>query len=135
MKSRILPDRKMLERTKELAFKDFFIIMQKNKALDLIAMAKFFGIGKKRIAQYLDFLAEFRKTFDEWEHDGVFEIKARQELENIGIDYNWLMDDDGVELKDFKERKEEPTFHEAVQAKASLAEYAKFMEAVQGVKI
>ena len=135
MKSRILPDRKMLERTKELAFKDFFIIMQKNKALDLIAMAKFFGIGKKRIAQYLDFLAEFRKTFDEWEHDGVFEIKARQELENIGIDYNWLMDDDGVELKDFKERKEEPTFHEAVQAKASLAEYAKFMESVQGVKI
>ena len=135
MKSRILPDKKMLERTKELAFKDFFIIMQKNKALDLIAMAKFFGIGKKRIAQYLDFLAEFRKTFDEWEHDGVFELKARQELENIGIDYNWLMDDDGVELKDFKERKEEPTFHEAVQAKASLAEYAKFMESVQGVKI
>ena len=134
MKSRILPDKKMLERTKELAFKDFFIIMQKNKALDLIAMAKFFGIGKKRIAQYLDFLAEFRKTFDEWEHDGVFEIKTRQELENIGIDYNWLMDDD-VEMKDFRERKQEPTFHEAVQAKASLAEYAKFMESVQGVKI
>lgn len=134
MKSHLPPDRKMLERTKELAFKDFFIIMQKNKALDFIAMAKFFGIGKKRISQYLDFLAEFRKTFDEWEHDGVFELKVRQELENIGIDYNWLMDDN-VKMKDFRERKQEPTFHEAVQAKASLAEYAKFMEAVQGVKI
>lgn len=134
MKSHLPPDSKMVERTKEIAFKDFFIIMQKNKALDLIAMAKFFGIGKKRISQYLDFLAEFRKTFDEWEHDGVFKIRVRRELEAIGIDYNWLMDEN-IEMKDFKERKQEPTFHEAVQAKASLAEYAKFMETIQGVKI
>ena len=134
MKSHLPPDSKMVERTKEIAFKDFFIIMQKNKALDLIAMASFFGIGKKRIAQYLDYLAKFREIFDEWEHDGVFEIRVRRELEAIGIDYNWLMDEN-IEMKDFKERKQEPTFQEAVQAKASLAEYAKFMEAVQGVKI
>lgn len=103
MRARTPIDSKMLKAIKEQVFKDFFAVMQENKALDIIAVAKCFGIGKERMQKYLTALAETREEFDTWKHDDVFEEKCTQELDRLGIDFNWLMGGD-VKLHDFKEK-------------------------------
>lgn len=103
MKARLPLDSKMLKAVKEQAFKDFFAVMQENKALDIIAVAKCFGIGKERMQKYLTALAETREEFDIWKRDDVFEEKCAEELERLGIDFHWLMGGE-VKLHDFKEK-------------------------------
>lgn len=101
MKSRLPIDSKMLKQVKEQVFKDFFAVMQQNKALDILAVYRCFGIGKKRMQRYIDTLQELRTEFDTWQKDDVFEEKLKPELELIGINYHELMDGN-IKLHDFK---------------------------------
>ena len=100
-----------LNRMKEAAFNDFFIVMQENKALDIIAVARCFGIGKKRIQKFLSALCEVREDFDTWKKDDVFNEKLTTELNGLGIDINWLMGDN-VRLRDFRDKHTESKLSE-----------------------
>jgi len=104
MKSRLPIDSRMLKQVKEQVFKDFFAVMQQNKALDILAVARCFGIGRKRMQRYIDTLQELRTEFDQWQEDDVFEEKLKPLLAEIGIDYTELMDGN-VKLHDFKEKQ------------------------------
>jgi len=104
MKSHLPIDSRMLKQVKEQVFKDFFAVMQQNKALDILAVARCFGIGRKRMQRYIDTLQELRTEFDQWQEDDVFEEKLKPLLAEIGIDYTELMDGN-VKLHDFKEKQ------------------------------
>lgn len=122
VKARMPIDSKMLKQVKEQVFKDFFAVMQQNKALDILAVSRCFGIGKKRMQRYIDTLQELRAEFDEWQKDDVFEEKLKPLLAEIGIDYTELMDGN-VKLHDFKQTA--PT-------EMSEAEKAKYGEKLRG---
>ena len=122
MKSHLPVDSKMLKAIKEQVFKDFFAVMQENKALDIIAFSRCFGVGKKRMQKFLKILTETRKEFDQWKHDEVFDEKCAQELDRLGIDFHWLMGGE-VKLHDFKEKP---------PAEMSEAEKAKYGEKLRG---
>ncbi len=104
MRARTPIDSKMLKQVKEQVFKDFFAVMQQNKALDILAVARCFGIGRKRMQRYIDTLQELRTEFDQWQKDDVFEEKLKPLLAEIGIDYAELMDGN-VKLHDFKQNQ------------------------------
>ena len=122
VKARMPIDSKMLKQVKEQVFKDFFIVMQQNKALDILAVARCFGIGKRRMQRYIDTLQELRAEFGQWQKDDVFEEKLKPLLAEIGIDYTELMDGN-VKLHDFKESK---------PAEMLEAEKAKYGERLRG---
>ena len=111
MRARTPIDSKMLKAIKEQVFNDFFIAMQENKALDIIAVARCFGIGKKRIQKFLSALCEVREDFDTWKKDDVFNEKLTTELNGLGIDINWLMGDN-VRLRDFRDKHTESKLSE-----------------------
>ena len=100
-----------LNRMKEAAFNDFYTVMQENKALDIIAVARCFGIGKKRMQKFLSALCEVREDFDTWKKDDVFSEKLTAELSGLGIDINWLMGDN-VRLCDFRDKHPESKMSE-----------------------
>ena len=122
VKARMPIDSKMLKAIKEQVFKDFFIVMQQNKALDILAVARCFGIGKRRMQRYIDTLQELRAEFGQWQKDDVFEEKLKPLLAEIGIDYTELMDGN-VKLHDFKEKP---------PAEMPEAEKAKYGEKLRG---
>ena len=122
MRARTPIDSRMLKQVKEQVFKDFFIVMQQNKALDILAVSRCFGIGKRRMQRYIDTLQELRAEFDTWQRDDVFEEKLKPLLAEIGIDYTELMDGN-VKLHDFKE---------STPAEMSEAEKAKYGEKLRG---
>ena len=100
-----------LNRIKEAAFNDFFIVMQENKALDILAAARCFGIGKKRMQKFLSALCEVREDFDTWKKDDVFNEKLTAELNGLGIDIGWLMGDN-VRLREFRDKHPESKLSE-----------------------
>lgn len=111
MKARLPINKTDLSRMKEACFNDFFTAMQENKALDILAAARCFGIGKKRIQKFLSVLCEVREDFDTWKKDDVFNEKLTTELNGLGIDINWLMGDN-VRLREFRDKHPESKLSE-----------------------
>lgn len=85
MKTTIPPTRKQIERVAEQCSHEIIECLQDENAINLIATMRFFGLGKKRARQYLDFLAEVKSEFARHGYDGIIRCKVEEELDAVGI--------------------------------------------------
>lgn len=52
----------------------------------LAAARRYFGLGEKRMREFLEFSKEVKKEYDEHRKDGVFGYMMQREFEDINID-------------------------------------------------
>lgn len=59
-----------------------------NGAIDLITISEFLGFGAKRLRKYILARNEVVKRFEQYEIEGVADIKIREEIEAIGLGFD-----------------------------------------------
>lgn len=93
MKCRDIPSRKMVETVRELASTEIFEGLRIETIVNMIATARFFGLGKKRMEAYRKCLCETRLEYLGYQKDDILEDKMREEAEQYGIDIDNLFED------------------------------------------
>ena len=102
-----------------------------SKTVLLLAIADYFGLGKKRMESFLDFYNDFAKKHQEYEHDGIHIEKINDALKKFDTDFNTLC---GCET--FKEaersikiqkRSQKVDYAEAFSAHKMLKQYAGYV--------
>ena len=88
MKARPVPTRKQIERVAEQCSHEIIECLQDENAISLIATMRFFGLGKKRVRDYLNFLAEVKAEFGRYGKEGILKIKVEEEISAVGIRIN-----------------------------------------------
>lgn len=99
MKCRYVPTRKELVRTAEMVNDTIFEALRLETLANLVAAARYFGLGKKRMSEYVKCMCEVRNEFLEHQHDGVLREKLEEELNPLGVYYDDLFGD----ITSFKE--------------------------------
>lgn len=59
-----------------------------NGVIDLITISEFLGFGAKRLRKYILARNEVLKRFEQYEIEGVADIKIRKEIESIGLEFD-----------------------------------------------
>lgn len=90
MKARVKPSKDDIERRNQIIWETICEAQTNSNAIMLIAVAEFFGLGKKRINQLSEFFVQKKKEFDEYDHEGRFKEKLVESLNAIGIDTSEL---------------------------------------------
>ena len=85
MKSRISPSKKDIDRVSEEVWKTTCECLIDNQLVTMVAIRRFFGVGSKRMAAFLETIEEVKKEFDSHDADGRFKEKLSEELSEAGI--------------------------------------------------
>lgn len=93
MKCRDIPSRKMVETVRELASTEIFEGLRIETIVNMIATARFFGLGKKRMEAYRKCLCETRLEYLAYQKDEILEEKMQEEAEKYGIEIDNLFED------------------------------------------
>lgn len=88
MKARSVPTRKQIERVAEQCSHEIIECLQDENAISLIATMRFFGLGKKRARDYLNFLADVKAEFGKYGKEGILKVKVEEEISAVGIRIN-----------------------------------------------
>lgn len=87
MRVRSVPTRKQIERVADECNEEIIECLQSENAVNIIATIRFFGLGEKRIKRYLEFLADVKAEFRDYDRDGISTEKIIEELTANNIDY------------------------------------------------
>lgn len=88
MKARPTVTRKQIERVAEECSHEIIECLQDENAISFIATIRFFGLGKKRIREYFDFLMQVKAEFGRYGKDGIMRDKIEDEIRSVGIGIN-----------------------------------------------
>lgn len=86
------------EAAQQKAWKTIQNVMRDNIAMMLLVLHNEYGFGRERIKKLLDEMADMAERFDEYDNDGVLDIK-RDELTKDFLDENRLHEFLKVRLK------------------------------------
>jgi hypothetical protein len=75
-----------VERVSEAVWVQTLECLIDDNAINLIAVKRFFGLGPKRVKQFLAALEEVKAEYEEYDKDGIFREKIAEELETVGVD-------------------------------------------------
>ena len=90
MKARVTPTRTDIERVCEATWKITTECIADGNAVMLVAVKRFFGLGPKRMKDFMEEFEKVRLEFDEHDKDGLFHEYLREELEQADIDVDSL---------------------------------------------
>lgn len=129
MKSHIPMNRKMQEELCNSVREDISNCINSNGMLMIIALARLTGWKKKRMEKFIELNNEVQKEFRQYELDGVFDIMAERELEEIGLDKNQLLPKPIDFMKERRTQRREKEKHDAPVSSAKAKELQKQLEA------
>lgn len=102
-----------------------------SKAVLLLGVAEYFGLGKKRMQDFLSFYDEFAKKHIEYEHDGIHIEKINEALKKFDTDYETLFGHETFKeaSRSIKVQKRNQTvdYADALSAQKKLKQYAKYV--------
>ena len=82
-------------------WKQMLKAMCDNMASFIIVLHDEFGFGAVRIYRFMDSLRKFNKKVNQWQDEGIADIKIKERLEEIGIDYKIIYSMDKVDYDEF----------------------------------
>lgn len=139
MKSHIPMNRKMQEELCRDVWQDVSNCINSNGMLMIIALARLTGWKKKRMEKFIELNNAVQKEFRQYELDGVFDIMAERELEEIGLEKDQLLPKPIDFMKERRTQRREKEKHDApvssVKAKElqrQLGQYGRFSESRNG---
>lgn len=59
----------------------------------MLAAKRYFGLGEKRMREFVEFTKEVKKEYEGYRLDDIFGIKAEEEFRSIGIDVHELIEE------------------------------------------
>lgn len=59
----------------------------------MLAAKRYFGLGEKRMREFVEFIKEVKKEYEGYRFDDIFGIKAEEEFRSIGIDVHELVEE------------------------------------------
>lgn len=59
----------------------------------MLAAKRYFGLGEKRMREFVEFTKEVKKEYEGYRFDDIFGIKAEEEFRSIGIDVHELVEE------------------------------------------
>lgn len=59
----------------------------------MLAAKRYFGLGEKRMREFVEFAKEVKKEYEGYRFDDIFGIKAEEEFRSIGIDVHELIEE------------------------------------------
>lgn len=59
----------------------------------MLAAKRYFGLGEKRMREFVKFTKEVKKEYEGYRLDDIFGIKAEEEFRSIGIDVHELVEE------------------------------------------
>lgn len=86
MRSNLKPSRKMVQRVADEVTADMIECLQDETAICVIATARMFGLGEKRLKRYIEFLKAVKSEYGEYHEDDILRYKIKEELSSKGID-------------------------------------------------
>ena len=86
MKARYKPTRADKQIIAEKAWLEMIECLQTETAVDLIAVIRYFGFGKKRARQYIEYLKTVKSEFQNYDDNGIIKEKIEEELSAFDID-------------------------------------------------
>lgn len=135
MKSHIPINRKMQEELCRNVWEDVTNCINSNGMLMIIALARLTGWKKKRMEKFIELNNEVQKEFRQYELDGVFNIMAERELEEIGLEKDQLLPKPIDFMKERRTQRREKEKHDAPVSSAKaeelqrqLGQYGRFSE-------
>lgn len=139
MKSHIPINRKMQEELCRDVWEDVSNCINANGMLMIIAFARLTGWKKKRMEKFIELNNAVQKEFRQYELDGVFDIMAERELEEIGLEKDQLLPKPIDFMRERKTQRREKEKHDApvssVKAKelqSQLGQFGRFWESRNG---
>ena len=129
MKSHIPMNRKMQEELCRNVWEDVTNCINSNGMLMVIALARLTGWKKKRMEKFIEMNNAIQKEFRQYELDGVFDIMAERELEEIGLDKDQLLPKPIDFMKERRTQRREKEKHDAPVSSAKAKELQKQLEA------
>lgn len=103
MKSRIKPTRREADILADMVYKETIQALQDETAVGIIATARFFGLGEKRLKKYLDFLVEVKHEYNVHHKDGVIREMLERDLESLHVDASTVFE----EIENIKKTQQE----------------------------
>lgn len=129
MKSHIPMNRKMQEELCNSVWEDISNCINSNGMLMIIALARLTGWKKKRMEKFIELNNAVQKEFRQYELDGVFDIMAERELEEIGLDKDQLLPKPIDFMQERRTQRREKEKHDAPVSSAKAKELQKQLEA------
>lgn len=129
MKSHIPMNRKMQEELCNSVWEDISNCINANGMLMIIAIARATGWKKKRMEKFIEMNNAIQKEFRQYELDGVFDIMAERELEEIGLDKDQLLPKPIDFMRERRTQRREKEKHDAPVSSAKAKELQKQLEA------
>lgn len=86
MKVRYKPTRADKQIIAEHMWPEMIKGLQTETAVDLIAVIRYFGFGKKRARQYMEYLKTVKSEFQNYDDNGIIKEKVEEELSAFDID-------------------------------------------------
>ncbi len=103
-----------------------------SKAVLLLGVAEYFGLGKKRMQEFLAFYDDYAKKHIEYERDDIHVEKINRALKKFDTDFDTLFGHETLKEaeRSVKAQKRSQTvdYAEALSAQKKLKQYAKYVE-------
>ena len=133
MKSRAVPTKREAETLADMVYKDTIQALQDETAVGIIATARFFGLGEKRLKRYLDFLAEVKHEYNLHSKDGVLREMLEKDLTELHIAPDTIfesIDPIGKTMREIKveKKKSAVSMAEAAELDKKLRAFREFMD-------
>lgn len=87
MKTRPKPTRQQMNIVADAVAAEIVEIFNQEVATTIIAVARHFGLGEKRMKRFLKDLEEVKSEFARYSYDGICVEKIIEALEPLGVDY------------------------------------------------
>lgn len=85
MKTMPKPTQREFDVIRDKIYKESIEALQMESAMGIIATARFFGLGKRRLERYLNFLVEVKHEYNIHYKDGVIAEMLKRDLETLKV--------------------------------------------------
>lgn len=127
MQSRIKMSQKRTRQVCDDVWQTILKAMCDNLATTVIVLNDEFGFGKERIRRFIESTVKQNRKISEWQDEGIADVKIREIIESIGLEYEEIYVEDKQDFKDFlherkkrREYKNKVGFADAMKAQQHL---------------
>lgn len=127
MQSRIKMSQKRTRQVCDDVWQTILKAMCDNLATTVIVLNDEFGFGKERIRRFIEATVTLNRKISEWQDEGIADVKIREIIESIGLEYEEIYVEDKQDFKDFlherkkrREYKNKVGFADAMKAQQHL---------------
>lgn len=127
MQSRVKMSQKRTRQVCDDVWQTILKAMCDNLATTVIVLNDDFGFGKERIRRFIEATVTLNRKISEWQDEGIADVKIREIIESIGLQYEEIYVEDKQDFKDFlherkkrREYKNKVGFADAMKAQQHL---------------